>query len=181
MRTLSVAWNDLTDEERQAWESRARRHRRGGWAAHRVRRQGRKLFFKANFHRLALQQALLTDPPRSGTFRAAPIVQLVITNHAGRIVINVRVSGAPTEGVMVSSWRPLNAGVMVWKKFVRLTPLPPPKGGLCDITRPYVEKYGVPQVGKKIFIRIQQMNDYLGSLAYTASAIVRPEEDWAEE
>lgn len=178
MRTLSAAWNDLTDEQREAWERKARKNRRGGWAARRRRRSGRRLFFKANFHRLALKQDLLADPPASGTFCAAPSVQLVITNHAGRIVLKLRVSGAPAEGVIVSASRPENAGVMVCRRCVRIGPLPAPKKGICDITRQYVEKHGVPPVGKKIFIRIQQMSDYLGSLVYTISAIVPEEEGW---
>ncbi len=73
---------------------------------------------------------------------------------------------------MVSSWRPLSPGVMVWKKFVRIGQLPEADGGMSDITRLYVAKYGVPPVGKKIFIRIQQMNDYLGNLVQVVSGIV---------
>ncbi len=178
MRTLSAAWNELADEQRQAWSVTARTSRRGGRAARRRRRSGRRAFFRANFRRLALQQPVLTDPPTSGTFCPAPLVRLVITNHAGRIALRLRITDGPTEGVMVSSWRSLNAGVMVWKKFIRIGPLPPPKGGLCDITKQYVEKFGVPSVGKKIFIRIQQMKDYLGTLAYATSAVVRDEEAW---
>jgi hypothetical protein len=79
---------------------------------------------------------------------------------------------------MVCSWHPLNAGVMVWRKFVRIGPLPPPRRGMCDLTPQYVAKYGVPPVGKKVFIRIQQMRDTLGKLFQTTSAIVRGEEDW---
>jgi hypothetical protein len=43
---------------------------------------------------------------------------------------------------------------------------------MIDITRRYVAKYGVPPVGKKVFIRIQQMNDYVGSIVQVLSAIV---------
>jgi hypothetical protein len=32
---------------------------------------------------------------------------------------------------------------------------------MSNITQQYVAKYGVPAVAKKVFIRIQQMNDYL--------------------
>jgi len=175
---LAKAWNDLQDDERQAWDEESRRYRRGGRAARHRRRNGRRLFFKANFHRLALNQPLLAHPNEAGEYCHMPLVQLVITNHAGRIVLRLRVSGGPTDGVMVSSWHPLNADVMVWRKFVRIGPLPPPRRGMCDITKQYVEKYGVPPVGKKAFIRIQQMPDTLGKLFQVTSAVVRPEEDW---
>jgi hypothetical protein len=49
--------------------------------------------------------------------------------------------------------------------------------GMSDITRLYVAKFGVPPVGKKIFIRVHQMNDYSGSVFYTTSAVVPGKED----
>src|ERR1035441_352237 len=56
MRTLSAAWNGLTEEQRQAWNGESRANRRGGLAARSPLRSGRKLFFKANSRRLALRQ-----------------------------------------------------------------------------------------------------------------------------
>jgi hypothetical protein len=178
MRTLSAAWNDLTDEQREAWGVKARTNRRGGRRARARRRSGRRLFFKANFRRLALKQALLSDPAGQESIHPPPLMRLVITNRAGRIVLKLHLAYGRTEGVMVSSWHPCNAGAMVWKKFVRIGLLPAAVRGVIDITRLYVAKFGVPPVGKKIFIRLQQMNDYLGHMVYTTSAIVPAEEEW---
>ena len=178
MRTLSAAWNDLTEEQRQGWVDESRANRRGGVAARSRRRSGRRLFFRANSRRLALKQNLLTDPPESGTVCPFAIVRLVITNHGGRIALKVQLSSGRAEGVMVSSWHPCNPGVMVWNKFVRIGLLPGSKRGLHDITDQYVAKFGLLPVGKKIFIRVQQMNDYLGSVVQTTSAIVPKEEGW---
>ncbi len=180
MRTLSAAWNDLAEEQRQAWGEASHANRRGGVAARSRRRSGRRLFFRANSRRLALKQDLLTDPPESGTVCPIPIVRLLITNHAGRIALNVRLSSGQAEGVMVSSWHPCNPGVMVWHKFVRIGLLSDSKRGLHNITGQYSAKFGLPPVGKKIFIRVQQMNDYLGSVAHTTSAIVPKEEGWED-
>jgi hypothetical protein len=178
MRTLSAAWNDLAEEQRLAWNEESRANRRGGVAARSRRRSGRRLFFRANSRRLALRQTLLTDPPESGTVCPIAIVRLVITNHAGRIALKVRLSSGPAEGVMVSSWHPCNPGVMVWNKFVRIDLLPGSKRGMHDITQQFVAKFGPPPVGKKIFIRVQQMNDYMGSVVQTTSAIVPEEGGW---
>jgi hypothetical protein len=52
---------------------------------------------------------------------------------------------------------------------------------MSDITRQYVEKYGVPPVGTKVFVRVQQMKDLIGRLVQTTSAIVPPEEGWDDE
>ena len=175
---LAAAWNALADEQRQAWGERARTNRRGGRAARLHLRNGRRLFFRVNSRRLALRLPLLTDPPEEGTYVPAPLVKLIITNRARRITLKLKVTGGDPKGVMVSSWHPCNPGAMTWRKFVRIGPLPPPVRGLCDITQLYVAKFGVPPVGKKIFVRIQQMQDYLGKLAQVTSAIVRGEEGW---
>ena len=172
MRTLSAGWNNLTEEQRQAWNDAARTNRRGGHAARSRRRSGRRLFVKVNSRRLALGQSLIAWPPGPGSFRSSPTLRFVITNRGGRIVLKLGVTAGQTEGVMVSSWHPRNAGVMVWNKFVRIGLLPPPAGGMSDITRQYVTKYGVPPVGKKIFLRLQQMNDYVGSIVKVISAVV---------
>ena len=179
--TLSAAWNNLTDEQREAWDMRARTNRRGGRAARRRRRSGRRLFFKANFHRLALKQDLFTCPPGSESWCPTPIAQLFIANHAGRIALKLRVAFGQVEGLMVSASRPLNAGVMVCRKFTRIGLLPAPKAGISDITKLYIAKFGVPAVGQKLFIRIQQMKDYLATVVYTTSAIVPTEEAWDSE
>ena len=178
MRILSEAWNNLTEDRRQAWDMAARSDRRGGLAARTRRRSGRRLFFKVNFRRLALRQDLLTDPPGCGSACSAPLAQFVIINRGGRIALKVRLAFGHAEGVIVSSWRPCNAGAMKWEKFVRIGLLPAPERGMSDITKLYVAKFGIPPVGKKVFIRLQQMNDYLGRLIYTTSAVVPEEEGW---
>jgi hypothetical protein len=181
MSALSIAWNNLTDDQREAWEADARTSRRGSRVARSRRRSGRSWFFKANFRRLALGQDPLTDPPGSESTCPTPLARLVITNHAGRIVLKVRVAAGQAEGLMVSASRPLNAGVMACRRFTRLGLCPATRAGLGDITREYVAKFGVPPVGKKVFIRIQQMKDYLGSVVYTTSAIVPAEQAWHSE
>ena len=181
MTILAKMWNEITDEQREAWGVTARTNRRGGlWARVRLR-DSRRLFFKVNFQRLALELPPLADPPDAEDARPAPIVKLLISNHAGRVSLKLRVSAGQTQGVMVSASRPCNAGVMVCKKFTRIGPLTAPVRGIVDITRQYVAKYGIPPVGKKIFIRVQRMDDYLGLVLHTTSAIVRDEEGWEGE
>lgn len=174
---LAAAWNALADEQRQLWGERARTNRRGGRAARYHLRSGRRLFFRVNSHRLALRLPLLADPPGPGGYVQAPLVKLVITNRAGRITLKLKVFGGDPHGVMVSSWHPVSPGTMTCRNFVRIGPLPPPVRGMSDITRQYVAKYGVPPVGKKIFVRIQQMQDYMGKLFQVTSAVVPDEED----
>jgi hypothetical protein len=170
---LSAAWNSLDDAQRGAWGAAARSNRRSGAKAGQRRCTGRMLFFRVNSHRLALELPLLPEPPSSEEFTQAPLVKLVITNTAGRIALKLKVSGGDPEGVMVCSCQPVSPGTMSWKKFVRIGFLPRPVRGVCDITRLYVTKYGVPPVGSKVFVRVQQMKDYTGHITQTTSDIVR--------
>jgi hypothetical protein len=181
MCMLAAAWNVLTDEQREAWEVEARTSRRGSRAARLRRRSGRRLFFKANFHRFALGQDLLTNPPESESICPTPSARLVITSHAGRIVLKLHIVFGQAVGVMVSASRPLNAGVMVCRRFARIGLLSASKAGMSDITQQYGAKFGMPAVGKKVFIRLQQMKDYLESVVYVTSAIVPAEEAWDSE
>jgi hypothetical protein len=172
MARLSAAWSELTDEQLRAWNVRAQQDRRGGRRARLRRRSGHRLFVKVNFRRLALGQEPLSWPPGSDSYRPMPMGRLVITNTGGRTALQVYLAGGAAEGVMVSSWSPLSRGIMVWRKFVRIGLLPAPVGGISDITRQYVAKYGVPAVGKKVFIRLQQLNDYTGNIVQVMAAVV---------
>ena len=174
MRVLSEAWNIIREEHRLAWNAAARANRWGGRAAHSRRRSGRRLFTRVNSHRLALGQSLLACPPGPESSSAPTIIQLVITNSGVRIALKLRIIDGSAAGVMVSASRPCNPGVMVCKKLARIGPMPEPIGDMSDITRQYLAKYGEIPVGKKIFIGVQQMRDYLGGLVYVTSAIVPP-------
>ena len=109
MRTLSAAWNNLAEEQRQSWNDAARTNRRGGHAARSRRRSGRRLFVKVNSRRLALGQGLLAWPPGPESFRATPAVRFVITNQGGRIALKLSVTAGPAEltGSCLSSAAPI--------------------------------------------------------------------------
>jgi hypothetical protein len=65
MCMLSAAWNDLTEEQRQAWNAEARMNRRGGQAARSRQRSGRRLFVKVNSR--GLPSGRSCSPIRLGT------------------------------------------------------------------------------------------------------------------
>ena len=49
---------------------------------------------------------------------------------------------------------------------------------MASITELYAARFGLPPVGTKLFIRVQQMHDYLGGMVQTTSAVVPDEEGW---
>lgn len=138
MRTISAAWNNLTEEQRLAWVTADRTNRHGSRAFPRRRHSGRRLFTKVSFRRLALAQDLLSWPPATQNPSPTPIMRFDILNDSGRVALELRLLSGRPQAVMVSGWRPLNPGVMVWRSFVRLGLLPAPVDGTSDITRLYV-------------------------------------------
>jgi hypothetical protein len=60
---------------------------------------------------------------------------------------------------MVFGQAPCSAGRKKWRHGAYLGLLPVPLGGECDITDMFVERYGEPEPGKKVFIRTRQQKD----------------------
>ena len=60
---------------------------------------------------------------------------------------------------MVFGQAPCGAGWKKWRHGAYLGLLPAPQAGESDITDLYVQKYGQPEPGKKVFIRTRQQKD----------------------
>jgi hypothetical protein len=127
---------------------------------------------KVNLRRKALGQDLLNHPPGAESPGPFPLVRFFITNIGGRIALKLVAASSSPEGVMLYSWHPCSAGAMVWHRFVRIGPVPAAVRGVRDFTKLYVVKFGVPPVGRKIFIRLRRMDDYYGGMTQTVSAVV---------
>ncbi|MGD0093201.1 MAG: hypothetical protein ABSE73_25080, partial [Planctomycetota bacterium] len=69
---------------------------------------------------------------------------------------------------------PGSAGASVPGRFTFLGMLPNPVAGVSDITKLYVDKYGVPPVGKRVFIHTrQQVNGWQDSPKQTTAVVPR--------
>jgi hypothetical protein len=60
---------------------------------------------------------------------------------------------------MVLGQAPCSAGRKKWRRGAYLCLLPAVVGGEVDITAEYVERFGEPEPGTKVFIRTQQQRD----------------------
>ncbi len=156
---VAKAWQNLTEEQRQAWNARARQEKTRSRLGKRWSLTGQTYFGRVNNFRAGFKQGLLTDPPPLAQSGLNPVGQLVITNRGGRISLKLEVSGPLATEIMVFGSRPCSRGRSKWFKFSRLGPLPAPVGGMSDITRLYVKKHGVPPEGTRVFIRTRQQND----------------------
>jgi hypothetical protein len=110
-----------------------------------------------NLASIGLPQVVL--PTERPHFGANPVGQLVVTNIGGDIDLRLPVRGIPTPYIIVPGTAPCSAGISFASHFVILGFLPAPKAGFSSIRKLYVDRFGVPPVGKRIFIRTRQQID----------------------
>jgi hypothetical protein len=152
-RAISALWDSLTEEQYRAWEIAATDERSRPRAGQSGRLPPRLFFFKVNNSRASLGQPPVSEPPPPANPGPNPVRQLQITNRGDRVVLRLEVSGLPSDPIKVYGAAPQNRGTKRGRDFRVLCPLPPPRNGESDITVPYLQKYGVPHPGKRVFIR----------------------------
>ena len=78
----------------------------------------------------------------------------------------------PGENTIVRASAPVSQGRETCSDFRILGTCPAPALGAADITGLYTARYGVPPVGKKVYVRVNQFVDGWESLPTTFWAIV---------
>ena len=98
----------------------------------------------------------------------------MVTNPAGAVSLKLQLSRPPGKYVLVLGARPQSPGVRYVDHYPFLGILPEEAGEEVDITALYAAKFGVPPVGKRVFIQtVQQINGWQDR-PQTYSARVRP-------
>jgi hypothetical protein len=97
---------------------------------------------------------------------------LRIVEVHGEIKILLSVPSAPAEHTKVLASPPQNPGRRFCADFRYLGLLPPPKRGVCDVTKLYVKKYGNPPPGSRVFIQTRQQVDGQQDLPLQTDALV---------
>jgi hypothetical protein len=169
---VAPRWRGLTDEQRTVWNT-------GGRKLHSRPRLGQSgpltgcQFFtmlNCNLASIGLKQVVL--PTERPSFGANPVGQLVITNTDGEIDLKLAVCGTPTKYTVVLGTAPCSAGISYAMHFVILGLLPTPKAGYSNIRELYVDRFGVPPAGQRIFIRtLQQIDGWEDSPAQTTAIV----------
>jgi hypothetical protein len=170
---IAKAWGErLTEEQRLAWVAsgaKVKSHPRL-WQSGRL--TGEMHFEGINSARARIGRAMLLWPPERAVFSLNPVEGLTISSDNGRIRLRLRVSGSATEDIMVFGQAPCSAGRKKWRHGAYLGLLPAPQAGESDITDVYVQKYGEPEPGKKVFIRTRQQKDGWESRNHDFSEVV---------
>ena len=150
-------WRTLTDEQRATWTTPAQDASSEPCLGQSGRLSGYLLFMKINsvlaYHGLPP----VVTPTERPTFGANPVRQLAITNTGGVIDLKLSVLSATASDILVLGTHPRSPGVTFAKHFTILGRLPVQEAGCSNITKLYVDRYGVPPVGTRVFIRTRQV------------------------
>jgi hypothetical protein len=171
----SSGWGlKLTEPQRQRWLQSAltaSSHPSLGQYSH---LSGQQLFVKINSTLQCVGQALLDEPPAPVVFGPNPVGDLVIVNDEGggvRLLLSV---GPASEDIMLFGQAPCNSGRTKHRRVNYLGLLGLATNGQCDITAPYVARFGQPHPGQKVFVVTCQQKNGWKAQDHVASAIVPP-------
>jgi hypothetical protein len=157
---FAKAWSGrLTEEQRRAWMASAAKTKSRPRLGQSGPLTGEMHFEGINSARARIGREMLLWPPERVVFGPSPVQGLTLRSVNGRIRLRLRVSGPVTDDIMVLAQAPCSTGRKKWRHGAYLGLLPPPQAGESDITDLYVQKYGEPLPGRKIFIRIRQQKN----------------------
>jgi hypothetical protein len=167
-------WRSLTDEQRGKWADAAEKMETQPSVSQSGRMSGYLLFVKINDNLAFIGLPAVDVPPPGPVFDDNLIEKLCITNIGGVAELKLRVTGTPTQHVLIFATAPCSAGVSFAKHFTYRGLMPAPDAGFSTISGLYVPKYGVPPVGSRVFVRTQQQSNGRRNPPRQFTAIVQP-------
>ena len=169
---VRALWRTLTEEQRATWttgnqdtSSQPRLGKSG-------RLSGYLVFMKVNAALAYQGLAPAFTRPERPSFDANPVAELVITNTGGAIDLKLSVPSTPATDILVLGTHPRSAGVTFAKHFAILGRLPAAEAGYSNITKLFVDRYGTPPAGTRIFIRTRQVSNGWEDFPIQITAIV---------
>ena len=169
---VAAAWRGLQESQRAAWTAAAS----GVNSASRLGQSGPltglQLFNKINCTLAQFGQEQVVAPPARPQFPALAPQNLAITNTGGVVALKLTCPSDPGENTIVRASAPISQGRQTCSDFRILGTCPVPAAGSADITSLYTGRYGVPPVGKKVYIQVNQFIDGWEDLPVGFSAIV---------
>jgi len=169
---VTMRWRSLQEAQRAAWTA-------AGTGVSSVSRlgqsgplTGQQLFNKINCTLAQFGQAQVDAPPARQQFPDLAPQNLVITNTSGVIALRLTCPTDPGENTIVRGSKPVSQGYGKFTDFRILGMCPAPVAGSADITGLYTSRHGVPPVGTKVFVSVNQFVDGWEDLPVTFAAIV---------
>jgi hypothetical protein len=160
---VTARWRGLQEAQRAAWTAAA-----SGVSP----LTGNQLFNKINCTLAQFGLDQVEAPPARPQFSSLAPQNLVIANASGAITLKLTCPTSPGENTIVRGSKPVSQGYGKFTDFRVLGACPAPVQGSADITSLYTARYGVPPVGTKVFVSVNQVVDGWEDLPVTFAAIV---------
>jgi hypothetical protein len=168
----SARWRALQEIQRIAWMAAAKEVKSSSRLGQSGALSGFLLFTKINCTLAKFGQDQVDAPPAQPLFPDLAPQSLVITNTGGVIALKLTCVGDPGENTIVRGAAPRSQGRQTCSDFRVLGTCPTPVAGSADITALYTARYGVPPVGKKVYVQANQFVDGWEDLPVSFWAIV---------
>ena len=158
LQSFAAGWDVLTSGQRLAWNVAAAEVQSKSRLGFSGKLTGLQYFVQVNCNLDLLGQDPVDTPP-GGVVITMPAPQsLTITNTGGVIAIKLACPTSPGSATLVRAAAPKNAGVSKASGLAFIGACPAPAQGSSDITTLYTLKWGIPPVGKRIFVACQKMD-----------------------
>ena len=169
---VAAAWRSLTEAQRVAWVAAAKEAKSSTRLGQNGTLSGFLLFTKINCTLAQFGQEQVTAPPAQPQFPDLAPQNLSITNTAGAIALKLTCPTSPGENTIVRASAPISQGRQTCSNFRVLGTCPAVVQGSADITSLYTARYGVPPVGKKVYVQVNQFVNGWESLPVSFWGIV---------
>jgi hypothetical protein len=154
LATQAAAYDQLTDAQQEAWIAAAAHMQSKATLGQSGLLTGLQLFTKVNCALLAIGGTPVLTPPAKPLLSPLPIDRLEITNTAGAIALKLHTTDTPPDGTMLRACAPQNSGCRRAVSCRLLGTLDSPVNDYITITSAYTTHFGVPAVGKRVFVSV---------------------------
>ena len=169
---VAASWRGLQEAQRAAWMAAAKEVKSTSRLGQNGTLSGFQLFAKINCTLAQFGQDTVTAPPAHPQFPELAPASLIITNTTGVIALKLACPTDPGENTIVRASAPLSQGRENCRDYRIIGACPAVVAGSANITGLYTARYGVPPVGKKVFVQVNQAVNGWEDLPVTFSAIV---------
>ena len=169
---VAASWRALTETQRAAWMAAGKDTKSSSRLGQSGTLSGFLLFSKVNCTLAQLGSNPVDAPTERPQFPDLGPASFNITNTSGVIALQLGCPVPPGLNTVVRGSKPVSQGRQTWSDYRVLGLCPSAVQGSADITGIYTARYGVPPVGKKVYIQVNQSIDGWESLPMTFSAIV---------
>ena len=169
---VSARWRALLETQRAAWVAAAKEAKSNSRLGQSGSLSGFLLFTKINCTLAQFGQEQVDAPPARPQFPDLAPQNLVITNTAGAIALKLTCPSDPGGNTIVRASAPVSQGRETCRDYRVLGTCPAPTAGSSNITGLYTARYGVPPVGTKVFVQVNQFVNGWEDLPVTFWGIV---------